>query len=153
MTKNIQFKGFTLIEMLIVITIIATLASMILVGMGGARAKARDAKRIGDLHNTQNALELYYANNGTYPTDTYDSVTDWDNFASFMEGANIGVNRIPKDPLDRNDYFYRYEPNSDGTNYVLGAKLETQDNSLKNDIDGTPFSSISCDDPVYCIEP
>jgi len=152
-------RGFTLIEMLIVITIIAVLASMILVGMGGARAKARDARRIGDLHNVQNALELYYANNGTYPTGTYNSPTEWDTFAGILINANIGVHRIPKDPLDNNTYYYRYEANSDGTNYVLGAQLETQDSSLDNDIDGTPISTINCGtgdhttDKIYCIEP
>lgn len=159
MMKNLQLKfqslsrGFTLIEMLIVITIIAVLASMILVGMGGARAKARDARRIGDLHNIQNALELYYANYGTYPTNTYNSVTDWDNFMTLIEGSNIGVNRVPKDPLDRDSYYYRYEPNSEGTNYILGAKLETHDTALNNDINGTPMSTINCDGQVYCIEP
>ena len=152
-------RGFTLIEMLIVITIIAVLASMILVGMGGARAKARDARRIGDLHNVQNALELYYANNGTYPTGTYNSSTEWDTFATELTDANIGVHRIPKDPLDNGTYYYRYEANADGTNYVLGAQLETEDSSLDNDIDGTPISTINCgtgdhnQDTIYCIEP
>ncbi len=157
--QNTKYKAFTLIEMLIVVTIIAVLASMILVGMGGARAKSRDARRIGDLHNVQNALELYYANNGTYPTGTYNSASEWDSFASTLVGADIGVHRIPKDPLDNDTYYYRYEANDDGTNYVLGAQLETQDSSLDEDIDGTPISGIDCgngdhtSDSIYCIEP
>ena len=56
-------KGFTLIEMLIVITIIALLSGLILRGLGGALPKTRDTKRIGDLKNIQGSLELYYAKN------------------------------------------------------------------------------------------
>ncbi len=143
-------KGFTLIEMLIVITIIALLASMILVGMGGARAKARDSRRIADLHNVQNALELYYAKNGSYPVGTYNSSTNWDTFRTTLTGAGIGVNQVPKDPLDNTTYYYRY--GGTATDYVLGAQLEQGDVALNDDIDGT-VNSIDCTDPVYCIRP
>lgn len=147
-----KYKGFTLIEMLIVITIIALLASLILVGMGGARAKARDSRRIADLHNVQNALELYYAKNGGYPEGTYDSSGDWDTFRSSLIGAGIGVNQVPKDALNNATYYYRY--GGTATDYVLGAQLEQGDVALDNDIDGT-VNGIDCNDvdKIYCITP
>lgn len=61
-------KAFTLIELLVVITIIGFLASVVLVSMGGAKGKARDARRYSDLRQLQTALELYYDDNGSYPT-------------------------------------------------------------------------------------
>ncbi len=61
-------KGFTLIELLVVIAIVSLIASVVLAGMGTARAKARDARRISDIKAVVNALELYRAdNNGAYP--------------------------------------------------------------------------------------
>ena len=53
-------KGFTLIEMLVVVAIIGLLSSVIIIGLGGSRAKARDAKRISDLRQIQSALEIAY---------------------------------------------------------------------------------------------
>jgi len=63
-------KAYTLIEMLMVVAIIGVLASSILIGLGSARAKARDARRITDLKSTQTALELYYSKYGVYPSMT-----------------------------------------------------------------------------------
>lgn len=60
-------KGFTLIELLIVVAIIGLLASAVLVGLGGFRARGRDARRIADLRETRKALELYYIKNNKYP--------------------------------------------------------------------------------------
>lgn len=143
-------KGFTLIEMLIVITIIALLASLILVGMGGARAKTRDSKRIADLHNVMNALELYYAKNSVYPASTYNSSASWDTFKTLLINAGIGVNQVPKDPLNDSTRYYRYGGTT--TDYVLGALLEQSDAALDDDIDST-VNGIACADPVYCIRP
>jgi len=58
--------SFTLIELLIVISIMGILASMFLVSFGSFGARARDAARKQDLHSLQVALESYYIEHGTY---------------------------------------------------------------------------------------
>ncbi len=60
-------KGFTLIELMVVVAILGVLASIITVSLGSARAKGRDAKRISDIRTIQLALEEYYNDNNTYP--------------------------------------------------------------------------------------
>lgn len=65
-------KGFTLVELLVVIAIIGTLSGIVLVSLGGARAKARDAVRQSDMRQVSTAEELYYADNGAYFTNAAD---------------------------------------------------------------------------------
>lgn len=60
--------GFTLIELLVVIAIIGILASVVLASLNSARAKARDTARISQLQEIEKALNLYYIDNGYYPT-------------------------------------------------------------------------------------
>ncbi len=59
-------KGFTLLELLVVITIIGLLSSVGLASYTRAQARARDAKRQSDLTTLRNALELYYSENNFY---------------------------------------------------------------------------------------
>ena len=149
--KN-RSKGFTLIEMLIVITIIALLASLILVGMGGARAKTRDSRRIADLMGVMGALELYYAKNYSFP-----DASNWDGLVTALTDGSIGVTRIPKDPLSPNKT-YEYGVSGDNQDYVLKATLETEDHALDDDIDDSVYgldcgSGGSSTDSFYCIRP
>lgn len=67
--KNHQ-KGFTLIEILVVIAIIGILASVVLAALNSARSKARDAQRKETLKQISRAAELYYNDNLAYPVTT-----------------------------------------------------------------------------------
>jgi len=147
-------SGFTLIELLIVVAIIGLLASVVLVGLGGFRARGRDARRIADLRETQNALELYYTKNNQYP-----DASDWVDLKTKLTGAVIGVTTISNDPLSPSKtYEYGVDTSQDNylQNYILKATLEDAGNpGLKDDVDGS-FYGIDCGTPnaetEYCVQ-
>ena len=127
-------KGFTLIEILIVVAIIAILASIVLIGLGPAQQSGRDARRLSDLHEIQNALELYYNKCGFYP-GAANCVGGWSNAADMtavnqaIQGSSLGINSaLPRDPNAAGSYFY--ESFTGGTTYTLGAKLENLNSSV-----------------------
>ena len=68
--RNQNQKGFTLIELLVVIAIIGLLASVVLLALNSARAKARDAKRLADVRQIATAMESYFNDFGFYPSTT-----------------------------------------------------------------------------------
>jgi prepilin-type N-terminal cleavage/methylation domain-containing protein len=99
--------GFTLIEMLVVIGIIGILASLILVGLGGARRAGADAKKIANLNQIRNSLELYYLKSGSYPADPA---------GNLISGiANLDKGKLTIDGT----YFYK----KDGAGYLIGTTL------------------------------
>ena len=144
-------RAFTLIELLVVITVIGLLSTMVLVGLSGVRAQGRDTRRVADLRNTQNALEIFFNANNSYPTSA-----SWQGLENDLINADIGVKRIPRDPLSpRYEYEYAVD-SSDLLHYVLKATLESADNSaLREDSDGSVYN-LDCgspsDDRFYCIE-
>ena len=154
MIQNSKVKGFTLVEVLIVIFIVGLLSSVVLVGLGSFRARGRDARRIADLHQIQNGLELYINKEGVYPNVTANNSGSWRLFTETLKNAGIGVAAVPNDPAATatNDKSYSYGISSDGLSYVIGGRLEdANDAVLKNDLDGTIFE-IDCADPAYCIQ-
>lgn len=60
-------SGFTIVELLIVIVVIGILATLVIVTFSGVQQKARDTKRETDVKALASQLEVYYANNGSYP--------------------------------------------------------------------------------------
>ena len=88
-TKN---NGFTLIELLVVIAIIGLLATIVMVSLNTARAKARDARRISDVRQLQLALQMSYDSTLSYPAALSGLVPTY-------------INAVPIDPGTGN---YRY---------------------------------------------
>jgi prepilin-type N-terminal cleavage/methylation domain-containing protein len=71
-------KGFTLIELLVVIAIIGLLATLSIIALNSAQAKARDVKRLSDVREIRTALEMYFASENSYPASlsTGDPIED-----------------------------------------------------------------------------
>ena len=135
-----KIKGFTLIELLVVIAIIGILSSVVLASLNTARAKARDAKRLSDMHQMQIALEFYYDFFGRYPDSDNAGCGGWDSSGNgtFITPL-VSNNFLPAHLLDPtvndscgNYAYYRYPANYTGcTNpfYVLGVRdMETSNN-------------------------
>jgi prepilin-type N-terminal cleavage/methylation domain-containing protein len=147
-------KGFTLIEILIVVAIIGILASVVVVGLGPAQKRGRDARRASDLRSVQTALELYYGKNTKYPNA---AITDWKSLADILLAADLGVSQIPSDPTTNKEYLYATDVN--GTTYILGATLDDPSNALLNTAPPAftaaytvkTGSFANCAKPIYCL--
>ena len=94
MFKTKKQRGFTLIELLVVIAIIGILASIVLVSLGGARSKARDARRQSDIRQISLAMEMYYDDNDYAYMETTEDAN------GRMVETSIGayLDPIPLDP-------------------------------------------------------
>lgn len=65
--KN-KSKGFTIVELLIVIVVIGILATLVIVTFTGIQQKARNSQRQTDINAVDSHVEAYFAANGYYPT-------------------------------------------------------------------------------------
>ena len=66
--KSNRSRGFTLVELMVVISIIGLLSSVILASLNITRYRAYDSRRFSDLRNVESAINAYFADNGVYPT-------------------------------------------------------------------------------------
>lgn len=94
-----RLKGFTIIELLVVITIIGILTSSVTFAAGKANDKARDARRKEDLKNLSTALKLYYLDFGSYPESGVDGEATSSEGANWIPGlVPTYIKELPKDP-------------------------------------------------------
>ena len=119
-----RFRAFTLIELLIVITIIGILAVALIPRLTGGPGRARDAQRKADLQQIATALEFYADDSGgDYPSTT--------GCVSSLAISDY-LTTVPSDPSDAGwggsscSDDYTYVALSSGEGYLLVADLETE---------------------------
>lgn len=126
-------QGFTLIEMLVVVSLIGVLTTLITANLNSARQRGRDTQRKSDLRNIQTALRLYYQDFQAFPANTSGgeisgcgasgtSICAWGE--SWEAGINTYMSVLPKDPLP--GQAYRYQVTADRESYTLDACLENK---------------------------
>ena len=93
-------KGFTLIELVIVISIIALLSGISVFALNNARSSGRDAKRRGDLAQIASGLELYKSDCNVYPNSlpAVDSPLLGNTDPCTLPSTNVYIQAIPGDP-------------------------------------------------------
>lgn len=132
-------RGFTLVELLVVIGIIGVLSSIAYASFGSSRALARDDIRKADLKSLQLALSLYKAQYGVYPTQGCGTVRVAPDLPSVYAGPGTHpawgctadmyitnlvpdfIAALPKDPSQESVYGRGYIYASNGTDYKLMA--------------------------------
>lgn len=130
--------AFTLVELLVVIAIIGLLSTIAVAATANARAKARDAKRLSDMRQVRQALELYYDANGYYPLCSGSDVctTTGGGFGA-LDIKPAFMSSIPQDPTNVTGaygYYYSrgwhavgscsYVFSGLSTDYLMAMRLE-----------------------------
>jgi len=112
-----QSFGFTLLELVVVATLMALLTTVILATAHNARMKTRDTRRVAIVTQLQSALVTYYRDTGSYPPTP--SVSPGQVLAS---NDIIYLKEVPRNPKpwtdgDCADNDFSYNQDSGGTSY------------------------------------
>lgn len=127
--KNKNILGFTLVELLVVISIIGILTMIGMVSYSGVQKKARDTQRKSDLDSLSKALIMYYNDHGSFPLST-----DFFSSALLTGGSEnkkdiVYISQLPIDPKNVEPYKYVYKVSSDNKSFNLFANLENKQDS------------------------
>lgn len=162
MKKTAQARGFTLVELLVVIAIIAILAvvALVIINPVELTRRGRDAVRLSDLATLQNAITVALEENasvtdflcggGTVTSPTVpcsgSSGTDTTDASCTAAGCNgwvkihlggqpaVKVSALPRDPTNVSPLLYSYA--SDGVDWEINAQLESIQYLPKEGTDG-----------------
>ena len=137
--STINNRSFTLIEILVVVTIIGVLFGVATISYSSLTKSSRDARRKSDLEQIKAALEMYRSNN---PLALYPSA------ASCEELDGLIDSYLPNFPKDPKDGTYTYSCSTSDSDYTIGAYLEITTSSCTSI--GGGGCTVDCN---YCVGP
>lgn len=115
-----KYSSFSLIELLVVMTIMGIIATLGLMAFSQGQKKARDATRKENLSSVRKALEMYYNDKGAYPVT---GLLVWG--SPFVVGTTTYMAKLPTDPGGGN---YVYKTMNVDKDFAIFARLDnTQD--------------------------
>ena len=131
-----RFRGFTLVELIVVIAVIGILAAIVLVGLNKYQADTRDARRLSSVTTISEALEKYYDQNGEYPSCAAITASGGTVVNSTLVGLTASALVAPQ------------APSSQTNSIACGATLTTNGTDFfEYDGDG----SAACTGSVACL--
>lgn len=130
-------KGLTLIELLIVISILAILIFIAMMSWRNQIAKARDSQKKDDLSRLSIAIEEYFSDNNCYPQENILDNCSGSELSPYLES-------IPCDPVTGQPYCYI--PDTDNPSCPKNFRALTP---LQNDSDSS-IADLGCDGNDYC---
>jgi general secretion pathway protein G len=144
-TMKKSIKGFTLVELLIVLAIVAIISMLGVTNYIQQQKKARDARRQSDLEQVKAALEMYKVDNTDYPTyaDPAEGLDNYTYMVSDLKTAGF----LKQDIQDPYSSAVGYAYVSDGDTYKMCAKMETSDPETCESVWG--FTAPYNDDKEY----
>ena len=131
-------SGFTLIELIVVVTIVGILASVAVINIGNAQRKAREAALRDNLAKMRGAIDNFYADKQRYPANLEELVPNYLKF-------------VPKDPITMNEDWEEVmeEPDPDAPentdaegNAVAPDMSDVRSRAPGNTLDEKPYSEL-----------
>ena len=136
---NKQKKAFTLVELIVVITILAILGTIAFISLQWYSKDARDSIRISDTSNMKTSLELFHLDSGKYPLPDDNEIVDygtetlwyqWDFWSSVISSLSRSMSEIPTDPLTDKEYIFSVANNKN--EFEILSLLEWDSLALSN---------------------
>ena len=115
-------KGFTIIELVVVIAVIAVLSTIALFAVSKVQASARDSKRLATIQGLQTSLERYFGDTGTYPVPATNGFSGL--MTTLTAGGYADIAKL-RDPIGNATYSYAggvvWAPGNSVTYTYIGA--------------------------------
>lgn len=137
-------KGFTLLELLVTISIIGILLAIGSASFSTAQKKGRDSRRQADMTSIQKALEQCYSVDGSYPTAVISGSS-----IDCTAGQTV-MNLVPDDPKSAGVYVYSVDANP-ATAYCLCATLENLGTGNASSTGGSGSCVFASTSDYFCV--
>lgn len=124
MQKRAHQNGVSVLEFLVVISIVILLSGVLMLAFRDPKKGARDTRRMTDVKDLVKALELYESEHRAYPAAAaLTAITGADTVTQTLTGSGV-LQKPIVDPL-MPTYEYRYQTNGSASNYHVQFCLET----------------------------